>query len=75
MFFFLLVSIEDGSVFQENKNLEYHFLFFPGGRKFGWGVVLVCGRKHFLDQVFKPHILGNNEYIWAFFFFIGKYFS
>jgi hypothetical protein len=32
-------------------------------------VDLGCGQKHFLDQISNHHIWGNNDWIWAFFFF------
>jgi hypothetical protein len=74
VFFFVLVSIANGNILKEKK-LEYCLPIFHAGCKCRQGVGPGYKRKHFLDQVFKPHILDNNYWIWAFFFFIGKYLS
>jgi hypothetical protein len=62
-------------MFFKKKNLEYVLSFFLSGRKCGQWVGLGCGQNHFLNQVFKSHILGNNDWIRAFFFFITRYLS
>jgi hypothetical protein len=38
-------------------------------------VDLGCGQKHFFDQISNPYVWGNNDWIWAFFFFHGEAFN
>jgi hypothetical protein len=46
---------------------------FPWRLEMQMGVNLGCGQKHFLDQISNLHTQGNNDWIWAFFFFMDKH--
>jgi hypothetical protein len=72
--FLLLLSIEDENVLQQKK-LEFLLSFFLNKYKCWRGVGLGCGRKHFLNQISSPHIWGNNDWVWAFFFFMDRHLS
>jgi hypothetical protein len=73
VFFFFPAHVDVGRVrantLTRPRGRTYALTFFLGRWKCKQGVDLGCGRKHFLDQISNPHIWGNNDWIWAFFFF------
>jgi hypothetical protein len=56
---------------KESERLLTKLPLFLGGPKCRRGMGPSCRWKHFLDQVFNPHIWDNNDWIWAFFSFHG----